>query len=90
MEPASRFYGYLAGLRIEDDANPENDGGPVFIATFDNSGHLESWIVPDLDLFRKLLLKLGASAANWLEYGENCQKFVIGRGKNGKWSIELP
>jgi hypothetical protein len=85
------FYGYITGLGIEQNYDPENSERPKFYATFEYAGETKIWIVPDSKLFGILANHLHSMAA--------LREGIVGAYGMNKlwiqkigtlWSVDLP
>lgn len=88
--PKENFYGYITGVGIEQNWNPENGSASRMYATFEYNEETIIWAVPDYELFSILteFLRLMAFERSHSDsYG--MQKLWICK-QNGKWIVNLP
>ncbi len=87
-----QFYGYLVGLHVEHEAEPDLDGtvSPKLYANFEYGTEASVWEVPDLELFKILaehLCQMAWARRENAEYGY--EKLWI-KKVDGRWHVDLP
>ena len=87
-----QFYGYLVGLKVEQNAEPDRDGyfSPKLYAGFEYGSESSIWEVPDLELFKILsehLCRMAWARRENAEYGY--EKLYI-KKQDGRWHVDLP
>jgi len=86
-----RFYGYVVGLYLR--ARPgAREGAPpnALYADFSYNGTVETYIVPDHELFAKLLIILSKNAFERVNDGSYGIGKVWISKDSGEWSVNLP
>jgi hypothetical protein len=87
--PEERFYGYITGIGIEHNYDPDT-GTPRMYATFENNGEVSVWIVPDPMLFMLLSIRLLNMAESRFEGdGYGYEKLCIYKTPMA-WNLDNP
>ena len=87
-----QFYGYLIGLHVEQDAEPDMDGmvSPKLYAIFEYGRKASVWEVPDVELFKILAKHLCDMAWSRSKIGEYGYEKLWIKRVNGWWHVDLP
>lgn len=83
------FYGYIIGLWVEPEYDPDRRAPSKLYARFEYSGSSRVWLIPDYDLFKVLTSHLADMARMRSCDGYGMEKLWIGK-KDGKWVADLP
>jgi len=90
----SQFYGYIIGLQVDrvSDMDMFSTGEMpcgVYV-TFEYSGKVTVWKVPDLELYRLLSAHLESMVFERLEVGGYGMEKLWIEKVEGRWRVELP
>lgn len=86
------FYGYITGLflkTLDKENRHDQEINTKFFVSFEYWDCEELWIVPDADLFLKLIPYLHEMAFSRHDENHGQSKLRIGK-KRGEWVVELP
>lgn len=89
---AEQFYGYLVGLKVEQNAEADLDGyfSPRLYAAFEYGSESSVWEVPELELFKILSMHLCSMAWARRENAEYGYEKLYIKKENGRWHVDLP
>lgn len=87
--PESKFYGYVIGLNLEPWEDNYENGSRRLLATFEYSGTVTTWEVPDLELWEMLWRYLKGNGWHRNELGEYGYDKVFIEKKDSGWDVDL-